>query len=376
MRVKSVVPPPTSQTSTRSPTRTRRRQRSPCVGDPRVERGLRLLEQRHVRRARPLLPRARSARAPPRRTTRARSAARPGPRGAPPDCVRSRRPAGERGRRPMRPRARPSAPPPAPPTAGSRRVRLAAPCDSHDLADDDEAHRVLRTALARQLADDALRRRRSHGSAEAAGREIHFARQVQERRQQRARRDLVRVDQLRDLAHLDRRLLLGWIGAHGGERTVGRAEIDPDDEAGCHGVGLSGYFRRLPLRRERRFAARPGRRARAAGRAMTATRDGAGRRGTVRLPTTRPTSLIDAGSNPLGTVIACSSAPSRIGSSSNALDERAPAVRVDVPHGCADLGVGVRAEVFHQKVHEAPLPLEDGQAGARRRHPAVPPALA
>ena len=48
IRLKSVVPPPMSHTSTRSPTRTLRRQPSPERVDPGVERGLRLFEQRDV----------------------------------------------------------------------------------------------------------------------------------------------------------------------------------------------------------------------------------------------------------------------------------------------------------------------------------------
>ena len=49
IRLKSVVPPPTSHTSTTSPTRKRLRQRVARAVEPGVEGGLRLLEQRDVR---------------------------------------------------------------------------------------------------------------------------------------------------------------------------------------------------------------------------------------------------------------------------------------------------------------------------------------
>ncbi len=52
MRLKSVVPPPMSQTRIRSPTWTCLRQPSPCAVEPGVEGRLRLFEQRHVLEAR------------------------------------------------------------------------------------------------------------------------------------------------------------------------------------------------------------------------------------------------------------------------------------------------------------------------------------
>ena len=53
IRVKSVVPPPTSQTRRMSPTLTFFRHWSPCAAEPGVEGGLRLLEERDLLRAPP-----------------------------------------------------------------------------------------------------------------------------------------------------------------------------------------------------------------------------------------------------------------------------------------------------------------------------------
>ena len=197
-------------------------------------------------------------------------------------------------------------------------MRFAAPYDSHDLADATSRAGFSAPRLRASSPTMPEGAGRSQGSASAAGREIQLAGKIQERRQQRARGDLVRVDELRNLAHLDRpaapRLRLRSPTASA-QLVVPRSI--PTMKRGATGVGLSG-FRRLRLRRARRSAARPG--APSAGSCTRETASPRCRR-TPRngpSPTTRPTSLIEAGSNPLGTVTGCSSAPSRIGSSSKA----------------------------------------------------------
>ena len=106
--------------------------------EPGVERRLRLLEQRDVLEAGSCAPPAGSARAPPRRTTPARSAGRP----AAPARERRRRPRPRdrtrpRGASDTRPRRRPARVRDlgrrAPRQIGA--VRFAPPCDSHDFAD-------------------------------------------------------------------------------------------------------------------------------------------------------------------------------------------------------------------------------------------------
>ena len=175
IRLKSVVPPPTSQTSTRSPTVTRRRQRVAERVEPRVERGLRLFEQRHVLEAGRLRPPAASARAPPRRTTPARSAARPASpapaRRRRRDVAVQRRARGAAGTRPTRRPARSAATSSGAPHGRIGAVRFAPPYDSHDFADATSragfsAPRVRASSPTTNRAASA-----SHGSASAAGRE-------------------------------------------------------------------------------------------------------------------------------------------------------------------------------------------------------------
>ena len=62
----------------------------------------------------------------------------------------------------------------------------------------DQPRRVLGAALARQLADDACAAAASQGSAVLPAGKVELAREVEERRQQRPRRDFAGIDQLRD----------------------------------------------------------------------------------------------------------------------------------------------------------------------------------
>ena len=78
INVKSVVPPPTSQTRMMSPTLTFLRHFSPSRGEPGVERGLGLLQQCDMLQARLRRPPRSSARGPRGRTTPAPSGRRPG----------------------------------------------------------------------------------------------------------------------------------------------------------------------------------------------------------------------------------------------------------------------------------------------------------
>src|SRR5262245_6727454 len=110
----------------------------------------------------------------------------------------------------------------------------------------DEARRTFGAALSRQLAD---KMRRTHallfpGKTQTAGGEIELADHVEERRKQRHRRDLARLDELRDREHVDRpdRVALPDLGAR--HRAVRRPEIDAHAEAGAirrFGVGPGHY---------------------------------------------------------------------------------------------------------------------------------------
>ena len=105
---------------------------------------------------------------------------------------------------------------------------------SHDFADDDQPRRHLAAAGARELADDVRRGPRPTAARSCAGRQLGGAGQVQERRQRRrAARPAPGADHLRDrrTSAIARPSPLG--GVDEGERRVGGAEIDADDEARC-----------------------------------------------------------------------------------------------------------------------------------------------
>ena len=178
------------------------RQRRPA---PRSTRRTPPAAPRAASRARGRRPRrhAPSARAPPRRTTQAPSAARPRPRGGPPDLVvprvaqvtQVRRRGVHRrnlrhllGRTPGQNRAAPV-----------RRRRTTA-TTSRDATSRTGFSAPRLRASSPTIPDGASV---VHGSARLPAGKSTSLGQVQERRQQRARRDLVRIHELRDLAHLD-----------------------------------------------------------------------------------------------------------------------------------------------------------------------------
>ena len=135
-----------------------------------------------------------------------------------------------------------AAPRPAPPTAGSAPSGSRRACDSHDLADGDQPRRV----LARRACAPARRRRCAAPRPRAARgcrREIDVAGQVQERRQQRPRRDLARVRRAAGSSCTSIwRRRRRRVSTHASAR-VGGAEIDADDETRGHRHGSgSGHF--------------------------------------------------------------------------------------------------------------------------------------
>ena len=206
--------------------------------DPRVERGLRLLEQ-HDRRiaglrgglqrqlARGLVERRRHGDDHLLLGER-RVGVRVVPRLA--DVAEHRAPA----RRPATAWGRRSRP-----TAGSRALRSTPGWHSHDFAD----------AIIRDAMRAPWLRASSPTTDAAAGasgcprqrglvrREVDLAREVDERRQLAARRDLARRDELRDLEHADARI--GGAGVDVRDRGVGGAEVDADQEARGHGYSRS-----------------------------------------------------------------------------------------------------------------------------------------
>ena len=99
----------------------------------------------------------------------------------------------------------------------------------------DEPRRVLRPAPARDIADD-LRGRWIPGQSKAACRKVDVAGDVEKRWQQRPMPGLARVEELRDLLHVDGRAgLRGRVRPR--ERAVRGAEIDADNEARSHRIG-------------------------------------------------------------------------------------------------------------------------------------------
>ena len=231
IRLKSVVPPPTSHDQRDLH---RARARSPRwrrARHPRVERGDRLLEQRHARQLRRAAPPRPSVRAPPRRTTRAPSARSTAARTAAP-----RRPAaivafqrvaqvhqiscgastGEmRGRCACRP------------TAGTGRDGR-----HQDGPATTWPRRPAAPAPARR--DRAPARRRSHRARHpraARGRRVAISSgfgKVQKRWQHRAAPRRRRGDELRDAEQLGARIAAARVDER--RRRVGRAEIDPDQK--------------------------------------------------------------------------------------------------------------------------------------------------
>ena len=229
MSEKSVVPPPTSHTRTTSPTASCWRQRVARCAEPRVERGLRLLEQRHVRqagvvrRAHRQLARDRVERRRHREQHVLLGERRVGMR-----VVPRRANVREVARRRLD-AATPWRPRPAPPRQ-DRRSRDRRP---RGTATTSPTTPAASAPASRGCAPTRRRHRASlapHGSASCSG--------GTRRRAGRYRNDgsvgrastVPGGDELRDGEHLDRGdSPLG--GVDEGERRVGGAEIDADDES-------------------------------------------------------------------------------------------------------------------------------------------------
>ena len=187
---KSVVPPPTSTTRMTSPGRTGLRQRLAHRVDPRVERGLRLLEERPRRRAPPARAASTvSSRAAasndagtvsvtPLRGERARRVALRDTRGP------TRR-AGARGSAPRRRAARRAAPPAARRPGGSRRAGRRRRGRASSSRTTTSRIGVCAPRLRASSPTSCAARLGRHGSASRARGQLRRVRQVQERRQER-----------------------------------------------------------------------------------------------------------------------------------------------------------------------------------------------
>ena len=234
IRLKSVVPPPTSQHQhQRAVAAAALGELAPVRGDPRVERRDRLLEQRQLLEPGAAAPPARSARAPLRRTTRARSgrsaacssaaavAGRDASRfHASRRCARSARDAstGDSARTFV-----------YRPTAAAARVRSTDGLASHDLADGDLPRRHQRALVAREARRRRRRGRRSTGRRAGRACDLARRREVEERRQRRRRADLAGARRAAGPSN-DRGSRRGVARSTRSAR-VGRAEIDADEAA-------------------------------------------------------------------------------------------------------------------------------------------------
>src|SRR5215468_9848646 len=94
----------------------------------------------------------------------------------------------------------------------------------------DQSSRHARALDAGKLADDA-RARRVPGQGGRAGRQIVLARQVEERRQQRALAELARGNQLGNGEGADVRpsVVRSLLQVDAGEGAVGRPQVDADE---------------------------------------------------------------------------------------------------------------------------------------------------
>ena len=114
-------------------------------------------------------------------------------------------------------------------------MRLAPPYDSQDFA--DATRRAGFSAPRRRASSPTTKRGLAIPRQRRAARgEIELARDVEKRRQQRARRDLARAHELRDVLQVDAHRSSGCERVEPRERAVGRAEIDADDVTWCHRV--------------------------------------------------------------------------------------------------------------------------------------------
>jgi hypothetical protein len=235
IRVRSVVPPPTSHTSTRRDPAQFVRETVAMAEQPVVEGRLRLFEQAQAGQA---------GQARGLHGECARAFVEGGRHGEH-DVLRFQRRVGKDARSRLRAHGPDSSrwPPPATPwprlrrrpRAGWRRA-VHAGCDSQLLALATSAPRHLGAELARESADDCGRRagerRVRPRQAQAGGVEFAGGGVVAQRRQQRARRDLAAADELVDLEQPDAVVALSGEGDDG----VAGAEVDADGVA-RHGGG-------------------------------------------------------------------------------------------------------------------------------------------